>query len=196
MNAHYLETATSDPTVSTVLIDTGGHQTPAVAQRAAGIVRAAGTVSDLGATHRIVGSSLTAVDLHGLTRIELGFAFVLVFIATGLLLALGIDERRRTFAVAAALGARPRHVAGLVWSEAALVVTVGFVAGAVLTWALSEMLVAVLTGVFDPPPSSLAVPWSYLMWLVVAALVAVVVATAVAVRAARQSPITVLRSSA
>ncbi len=196
VNAHYLATATNNTAIDTVLLDTGGHGTSTVAQRVAGVVGAAGNVSDLSSTQQTVGSSLTAVDLHGLSRIELGFAFVLVVIATGLLLALGVDERQRTLAVAAALGARRRHVAGLVWSEAAFVVIVGFFAGALITWALSEMLVAVLTGVFDPPPASLAVPWSYLAWLVFAALVAVAAAAVIAVRAARQSPVTVLRASA
>ena len=48
---------------------------------------------------RLVGSSLTAVDLAGLTQVELGFALVLAAAATGLALWLGLYERRRTFAI-------------------------------------------------------------------------------------------------
>jgi putative ABC transport system permease protein len=55
------------------------------------------------------------------------------------------------------------------------------------------VLVKVLTGVFDPPPDSLAVPWGYL--LAVAALVigTVAVAASVALRALRRPAIEELR---
>ncbi|HET6985904.1 MAG TPA: hypothetical protein VFI00_04780, partial [Kribbella sp.] len=38
----------------------------------------------------------------------------------------------------------------------------GLAGGALIAWALAAMLIKVLTGVFDPPPSSTAVPWLYL----------------------------------
>ena len=55
------------------------------------------------------------------------------------------------------------------------------------------MLVKVLTGVFDPPPDVLAVPWGYL--LAVGALVVgtVAAAGALALRALRRPPIEELR---
>lgn len=52
-----------------------------------------------------VGSSLTSVDLAGLTGVELTFALLLTAGADGLVFALGLAERRRSFAIAAALGA-------------------------------------------------------------------------------------------
>ena len=115
-------------------------------------------MADIDTSRRLVGSSLTAVDLAGLTRVELGFALLLAAAATGLVLALGLAERRRTFAIASALGATPRQLGGFVWAEAAVVTVGGLLAGTVGGWALSHMLVKVLTGVFDPPPATLAVP--------------------------------------
>jgi putative ABC transport system permease protein len=82
--------------------------------------------------------------------------------ATGLLLSLGFTERRRTFALARALGARPRQLGGFVWGEVLLVALGGALFGSLLGWTLSAMLVKVLTGAFDPPPTALAVPWAYL----------------------------------
>ncbi|MFI7033631.1 FtsX-like permease family protein [Microbispora rosea] len=98
-----------------------------------------------------MGSSLTAVDLSGLTTVELGFALALAVAATGLLLVLGFAERRRTFALAAVLGARPRQVGAFIWAEVVLTGVMAAVFGAVSGRALSRMLVAVLSGVFDPP---------------------------------------------
>ena len=64
---------------------------------------------------------------------------------------------------------------------------------AVIAIAISRMLIKVLTGVFDPPPDALAVPWVYL--LVVAALVVGTVAGAgaLALRALRRPAIEELR---
>ena len=97
------------------------------------------------------------------------------------------------FAIASALGVKGRQLGGFVWSESAFVTGGGLVLGAVIAVAISRMLVKVLTGVFDPPPDALAVPWVYL--LVVAALVVGTVATAgtLALRALRRAPIEELR---
>jgi len=136
---------------------------------------------------------LTAVDLTGLTRVELGFALVLAAASTGLVLALGLVERRRTFAIAAALGASGRQLGSFVWAEAGFVTVGGLIAGAATGTALSEMLVKVLTGVFDPPPSALAVPWGYLAVVTAIALGAVLLAGSWAIRAARRPAVGLLR---
>jgi putative ABC transport system permease protein len=123
----------------------------------------------------------------------LGFALVFAAAAAALPFALEMVERRRTYALTAALGARPRQVAAFLWSEAGFVTVTGVVAGAVAGWLLSVMLVAVLTGVFDPAPASLAVPWGYLgaaLSLALAALFAVVRGGR---RALVRSPVSVLR---
>jgi putative ABC transport system permease protein len=79
-----------------------------------------------------------------------------------------------------------------VLAEAAILITCGLAAGAVLGWALSRMLVGVLTGVFDPPPTALAVPWTYLAATAVTIVVAIGAVSAATVRLARRTPLTVL----
>jgi putative ABC transport system permease protein len=140
-----------------------------------------------------VGTTLTAVDLSGLTRVELGFAIVLAAGAAGLVLALGFAERRRTFAIVTALGAKSRQLGGFVWSEAAFIVTGGLLAGAIAGCALASMLVKVLTGVFDPPPTALSVPWAYLAAVAAATTIAVIGAGATTIRRARTAPLAALR---
>ncbi|MDJ0386158.1 ABC transporter permease [Streptomyces sp. G-G2] len=161
-NADYVARQTGSAAVGAFLIDTGGTHQQAVAARIRHALGTTATVTDLTQTRSAVGSSLTSVDLSGLTRIELCFAVVLTAGAGGIVLALGPAERRRTFAIATVLGATRRQLRGMVLSEAATVILGGLAGGALIAWALSQMLVKVLTGVFDPPPSTVAVPWPYL----------------------------------
>jgi putative ABC transport system permease protein len=192
-NSAYIASVTGNDAVGAFLLDTGGRDDPAVT---AAVARAAGpgaTVTPLSAAVATIGSSLSAIDLHGLTVLELGFALAFGAAAAGLVLALGMTERRRTFAVIRALGARPRQAAAFVVGEAAVVVILGSVLGVLLGTATSRVLVAVLTGVFDPPPSSLAVPWGYLTGFAAAVLGSVVLACALAARWARRAGVSVLR---
>jgi putative ABC transport system permease protein len=192
-NARYIAAATGSDAVGAFLVDTDGHDTGRVAQRMRNLLGANATVTDLATVRGTVGSSLTAVDLSGLTRVELAFALVLAAAAAGLVLALALAERRRMFAIAAALGANRRQLAGFVLGEAALVAIGGLALGAITGWGLSEMLVKVLTGVFDPPPAQLAVPWVYLSAVGVIACAAIAAAAAGVIRVATRPPIATLR---
>jgi putative ABC transport system permease protein len=192
-NASYLASVTGDDSVSTFLVDAGGRADRSVTE---GVRAAAGpgaTVTALSTAVSTIGSSLSAIDLHGLTLLELGFSFALGASAGGLVLALGMTERRRTFAVIRALGATPRQTAAFVVGEAGLVLVAGLVLGAALGGVLSRVLVSVLSGVFDPPPSSLAVPWTYLTLFAAAVVGSFVVACAVVLRWSRRAAIASLR---
>lgn len=192
-NEAYIAQMTGNDAVGAFLLNTNGTSPPAVAARVRALVGSHAQVTDITSSRKTVGSSLTAVDLAGLTRVELGFALVLAASATGLMLLLGLAERRRTFAIASALGARTRHLGGFVWTEAAFVTVGGLVAGSLTGWAMSHMLVKVLTGVFDPPPAALAVPYLYLSGVLVATVVAVVAAATTAIHATRRPAIAALR---
>ena len=123
---------------------------------------------------------------------ELSFALLLTIAATGLALALGFQERRRMFAIAVALGARRRQLGAFVWSESAFVTGGGLILGAILAAGLSVLLVKVLTGVFDPPPDALAVPWGYLAAAVAVAVAATAAAAALTLRALWRPSIEIL----
>lgn len=140
------------------------------------------------ATH-LIGSSLTAVDLSGLTRLELIFAALMVVGATGLVLALGLADRRKSFAVLTVLGAKRRHLAAFIWSEGGIVLVAGAAIGTLTGVLVAAILVKVLSGVFDPPPEGLAIPIGYLSGMVLLSLVATSIAVANAAREARIEPI-------
>src|SRR5206468_11281474 len=108
--------------------------------------------------------------------------------AMWLFVTLALAERRQEFATMAAVGARLRHVGAFLRSEAAIVLAAGMALAAGLGWLLSEMLVAMLRHVFDPPPDHLAVPWLYLGALVGAAAGGGALAALLAVRGLRHLP--------
>jgi putative ABC transport system permease protein len=141
-------------------------------------------VSGIGQAAHLIGSSLTAVDLRGLTRIELGFSVLMAAAAAGLMLALGFAERRRAFAILDAIGAKPPQLDAFLWSEGLVIIVGGVVFGLFSGTLTAWMLVKLLTGVFDPPPQALSVPWLYLAIM----LGLVVASVAAAVRTARPSP--------
>ncbi|ORC22387.1 FtsX-like permease family protein [Rhodococcus qingshengii] len=192
-NAAYVAVQTGSDAVGAFLIDTGGTGTAAVAERIRAVIGTSATVTDITTTRGEVGSSLTSVNLAGLTRIELGYGFVLAAAAGALVLALGLAERRRGFAIASALGGSARQLRSFVVAEAGVLIVGGLLAGSLTGWVLSEMLVTVLTGVFDPPPTSLTVPWTYLAAVGSTLVVVVVVVAATTSHLARRAPLTALR---
>ncbi|MFD5662668.1 FtsX-like permease family protein [Streptomyces hirsutus] len=192
-NASYIAKATGSDAVGAFLLDTGGTHQKQIADKLRHHLGTSATVTDLTQTRGTVGTSLTSVDLAGLTRIELGFAVLLAAGAGGLVLALGLAERRRTFAIATVLGARSRQLRGMVLTEALLLTAGGLAGGALIGWALSEMLVKVLTGVFDPPPAGLSVPAAYLILTAGAAVAAVLAAALNGIRSAGRPAVEELR---
>ncbi len=195
-NAAYIAQQTGSPAAEIVLLGTSGDAA-SVAARAQATVRslAGARVTDIGSARHAIGSSLTSVNLHGLTRLELVFAVLFVAGATGLVLALGMAERRRGYALLDALGATPAQMGAFVWSEGLLILIGGAVIGIATGFAVAAMLVKVLTGVFDPPPETFSVPWLYIVWLAVAASISTVIAVRSAQHAAQQSVIESLRGA-
>ncbi|MFH8391490.1 FtsX-like permease family protein [Streptomyces sp. NPDC018036] len=192
-NASYITKTTGSDAVGAFLVDTGGSGQQQIAAHLRSRLGSSATVTDLTQTRGTVGTSLTSVDLAGLTRIELVFAVLLAAGAGGLVLALGLAERRRTFAIATVLGATRRQLRGMVLTEALLLAATGLATGALIGWALSQMLVKVLTGVFDPPPAALAVPGAYLALTGTAAVTAVLAAALNGIRTSRRPAVEELR---
>ncbi|MDQ6767964.1 MAG: ABC transporter permease [Candidatus Eremiobacteraeota bacterium] len=142
---------------------------------------------------RAVGSSLTAIDLRALTAVELLFAVIFVAAATGLVLALGFSERLRMFAVLSALGAKDRQLRAFLVAEAVAIVAAGTIFGIALGFLIAQVLVKTLTGVFDPPPSGLTVPWGYLAGLLLAAIASTLIAVAIILRVTHKAVVSALR---
>jgi putative ABC transport system permease protein len=175
-NASYVAQQTDSDAAEIVLMRASGNPADLAvrAQNALGSLPGA-RVTDIGSTQRLIGSSLTAVDVRGLTGLESTFAILLVAGAMGLILALGLAERRRTFALLAALGAKRTQLGAFLWSEGVVIQVSGGIIGIALGFGIAQMLVTILTGVFDPPPEVLSIPWPYLVLMAAAAIASLMV---------------------
>ncbi|MFL5860166.1 MAG: FtsX-like permease family protein, partial [Solirubrobacteraceae bacterium] len=104
-NQSYVAARTGSPAVGRFLVQTDGTSPATVAARIQRVVGTGAQVTNIVNQRQVTGSNLTAVELSGLIGIELAFAFVLAVTASAVALGLGFAERRRTFAITAALGA-------------------------------------------------------------------------------------------
>lgn len=174
-NADYLAAQTGLGVAEVVLLRTTGD-----AELVGGSARSVAAnlpgikITTLGETQAKISSSLTAVDLHRLTRLELGFAVLLIAGIAGVVLGLNLAERKRNFVILAALGAQQSQIGAFLWSEGLFTVIIGMVLGTATGFGIAKTLVAILAGAFDPPPDTLVVPWLY---LAIAAVVAVICAS-------------------
>jgi predicted permease len=138
-------------------------------------------------------------DAAAQSRVTERFIFILVSLfgvlglvlaAIGLygLLALQVARREREFGIRTALGATARQIMELVARQGALLLSSGFVAGALVTWAVMSIVRSRWNGM--PAPSVIA-------WLCAAAVLAVAVVIACwmpARRASRVDPVIALRA--
>jgi len=173
-----------------VVFASASEDPAAVASRVAAATKGFGVaVKDIRQQSVQTVSSITTVDLTGISRLEQAFAIVLAAAAMWLFVNLIVSERRHEFATMAALGASLSDIGAFVRSEAVAVLAAAMALAAVLGWLLAEMLVAMLQHVFDPPPDHLAVPWGFLGLLALAAVLGALLAAAVAARSLRRLPL-------
>jgi putative ABC transport system permease protein len=193
-NASYVAQRTGSDTVGTYLVNTGGSNVASVAAAIRSSVGTSASVSTINDARGLVGSSLASVDLSRLTRLELAFALLIAAASAGLVVGLGLAERRRAVAVATGLGATRSQVFRFGLAEPVYVLVVGSATGLAAGWGLSYLLVKVLTGVFDPAPTGITAPWGYLAGLIACAALAVFVAGTVVIEQARRGARTLLRA--
>src|SRR5205823_1943153 len=184
-NLAYLRSVTHDPGPNVIFVRTADPV--AVSRRLAATTHA--TVRNIRQQAAQTVSSITTVNLRGISRIEELFALVLAAGAMALHVAVGLAERRHELATMAALGATLRQAAAFLWSEAALVLVAAVGLAALLGWLLAEMLVAMLQHVFDPPPDHLAAPWAFLGSLAGAAVAGGAIAAVIAALGIRRLPL-------
>jgi len=188
-NLAYLQSSTHDTGPNVVFVKAKGDPA-ALARRVASATASDGTiVKDIRRQTAQTVSSITTVDLAGISRIEEAFAVALAAAAMALFVAVALAERRQELATMAALGATLREAAAFLWTEAALVLAAALALAGLLGWLLAEMLVAMLRHVFDPPPDHLAAPWLFLLGLGGAAVLGALAAIAVAVVGIRKLPL-------
>jgi putative ABC transport system permease protein len=193
-NASYIASKTGSGAAEVVILRTSQDaEAVAAAARKLAAPQVGIKVTTLGETQAVISSSLTSVDLRGLTTLELGFSVLMIAGVTGLILALGLAERRRSFTILSALGARSWQLGAFLWSEGLVVVFGGAVLGIAVGFGIAYVLVTLLAGVFDPPPETLSVPWLYMTFTFATALVCGSIAIVGAQATSRTPDLQVLR---
>ncbi len=192
-NSSYVAQQTNDAAVATYLINTTGNPHTVAGKVRAALGSSGPAVTDITTTRTAVGSSLTAVDLNGLTRVELGFGLLLAVACGGLVLGLGLTERRRDFSILSVLGATSKQVRAFIHVDTVIVTISALVIGGAVGAALTQTLVKMLNGVFDPPPEGLTAPWLYLAAIAGLLVVGVVVASGMLAKRAARRPVDALR---
>ena len=188
-NLAYLQAVTHDPGPNVVFAKAAGDP-EALARRIAAATHSFGAlVKDIRRQTAQTVSSITTVDLRGISRIEETFALLLAGGAMALFVSVGLAERRHELATMAAVGASLRQASAFLWSEAALVLVAALALAALLGWLLAVMLIAMLQHVFDPPPDHLAAPWPFLGGLALAAIAGGLATAALAALAIRRLPL-------
>jgi putative ABC transport system permease protein len=66
--------------------------------------------------------------------------------------------------------------------------------GSITGFCVAQLLVLMLTHVFDPPPEALVIPWTYLAVLLIAVTGATALATIGAIAAAKRAGVSILRA--
>lgn len=193
-NADYLAQQTGLRDAEVVLMRVPQHAAAVAQQARQAAATAPGLrVTTLGETQALIGSSLTAVDLRHLTTLELSFSVLMIAAVAGLVLGLNLTERRRSFAILTALGARTAQTGAFLWSEGLLIVIGGALLGLPAGFAIARTLVSILAGAFDPPPEALQVPWAYLATTLGVAMACGALTIAFMQRASRQTDLQALR---
>jgi len=195
-NASYIASATHNPSYELLLLR--AQRSPATLAKEVQNVLGAESIkiSDIGSVQKAISSGITSVDLRGLTSLELTFAIILLASSIGLVLALGLSERRRNFAIMKMIGGDTKELNAFINSETATIFSGGLIGGVILGISIAAMLVKVLTGIFDPPPEALVFPWGYIAALIIIGSIAAVAASTLASYLARQSVVEEIRSQA
>ncbi|HKB20352.1 MAG TPA: ABC transporter permease [Gaiellaceae bacterium] len=188
-NLGYLERVTHDPGPNVLFVRASGDPTALARRMAAATMRYGTTVKDIRQQSVQTVSSITTVQLRGISRIEEAFLVVLVAAGMALFVSVGLAERRQELVTMLALGASVRRTASFLWSEAVIVLVAALALATVLGWLLAKMLVAMLQHLFDPPPDHLALPWMFLAGLGGIALVAGIIAAGLSTVQLRRLPL-------
>jgi putative ABC transport system permease protein len=166
-NASYIAQKTGVNAYETILMHTNIAPEQLAAQAKKVVADLPGVkVTEINSTQKTISTSLTSLNLHGLTNLELVFSILFIAGATGLVLALGMNERKRIYSILTAIGAKSNQLGAFLWSEGLLILTAGGIIGLSFGMMIAQILVKVLEGVFDPPPEFLQIPWGYLLILI------------------------------
>lgn len=162
-NLAYLQTVTHDRGVDAFLIRTNGPvEGVAAALRGRFAAGPVVQVTDLSHVQQQLATSLTSLNMSSLSRIDYVYSVVMILTALLVFTLTVVLERARDFAMLEVVGVTPRQLRRLLLVEVVYAAGVGSVLGVIVGLIFAQMLVQILTSIFDPPPEVLAISWASL----------------------------------
>jgi putative ABC transport system permease protein len=145
------------------------------------------TIDTTAKTFNLDQSSLAALNLNGLGRLEGAYTVLMSALGIGIFVFGLLLQRRKEHVTMRALGMRMRQLQTLVLGEAGAVTLLSLVIGTAVGVAMSLMFVQILTPLFTVPPQGLAVPLGPLGLLALLVLAATALSSLVAGAALRRT---------
>jgi putative ABC transport system permease protein len=82
--------------------------------------------------------------------------------ATGLFFGLELSQKKQSFAVIKSLGASDRQLNAFIMIQSIIIIFGRCITGFIFGFTEAEILVKILTGIFDPPPDFITIPFGYI----------------------------------
>jgi putative ABC transport system permease protein len=125
-------------------------------------------------------STLTNLNLNGLSRIDWIFTLVIAFAGFGIFLLAAIGERAKEFSTMRAVGASPGQLRRLLVIEGGGIMLFGVLLSLPIGFVIARVLVTLLTSIFLTPVGGLSVSLAPLLLLIGASATGLAVALALA----------------
>ena len=145
------------------------------------------TVDTTAKSFNLDQSSLAALNLNGLGRLESAYTVLMSALGIGIFVFGLLLQRRKEHVTMRALGMRMRQLQTLVLGEAGAVTLLSLVIGTAVGVAMSMMFVQILTPLFTVPPQGLTLPFGALGLLALLVLAATALSSLVAGAALRRT---------
>ncbi|MCB0138958.1 MAG: ABC transporter permease [Caldilineaceae bacterium] len=196
VNQDFLHQQIGSDSVATFLVRTTGNPTQTAAAISAQFPAPTFKVESINDVTAQLTSTLTTLSLDALTRIEWGYTLLIAALALLIFLLGLLGERATEYATVSALGGTPGQVNTFVLAEALISGVTGLVIGSLVGLALTQVLVTILTAIFDPPPSHMLIPVSATgLLLALVAIGLMLSGSAAALVLRRLSPAQILRNA-
>jgi putative ABC transport system permease protein len=177
MNLPFLEQATHDSTVTLFLASAAGSPSAAAQNVRAAFSTLPMQVQDIDTAIVATGSSLTSLNIVGLSTIESLYTLIIASVGLGIFLMAMVYQRAREFGTMRALGGSAAQVSRFLWSESLTIGGLALVIGAAIGFLLSYIFVRLLGALFTIPPTDISVPWTTLAALYALSLAGMIAST-------------------
>lgn len=141
-----------------------------------------------------LATTITSINLMNLTWIEWMYVIIISSLGMAIFLIGLLGNRKKEYCIMQAIGADAKQVNIFIIAEAGVSGLIGLIIGVIVGIPLAQVFITILTSIFDPPPSSLFIPWIDISMLIGLCTCGIACSILIAIRyAKRLQPATTLR---